>query len=164
MIDHFKPTSVRAGSGIEQNSSGAYECVRARFVEPEIPRKAKIGESIPIVRATSCCAAFRIARKKCTHRGFVRENRCSVNAAGGNLRVSRQDHFGVLERAGAVPRVARHASHFDECCYRIRERSDGTNQIERVDVLCKARPALETVLARDNQLRIGEGDLRVPHF
>jgi hypothetical protein len=60
--------------------------------------------------------------------------------------------------------VAGHASHFDEGCHRIGERSDGTNQIEHLDVLCKSRPTFESVLARDNQLRIGEGDACVPDF
>ena len=64
----------------------------------------------------------------------------------------------MFESAGAMGGVTGHASHFDERRDRIGERSDGTNQIERFNVVGKFRPALEAMFARDDQLRIGKGE------
>lgn len=94
--------------------------------------------------------AFFGSREKTAHACFVCEYRRSVNVASGNLWVARQDHLGVFQGAGTVRGVAGHASHFNERRDRIGESSEGTNQIQRFDVMGKLRPALEAMLARDN--------------
>jgi len=52
--------------------------------------------------------------------------------------------------------VPRRACGFDECRGGVIERGDFAAQPERLDVLGKLRPAFETVLAGDDELRIGE--------
>ncbi len=135
MIDRLKPACIRAGSGIEKSPCGAYECFGPRCIESEIPRKAKVGESIPIVRTALCCGVFRIAQKKCAHSGFVREDRCGVNAGGGNLRIFHHMSISACSSNRSGRKVARNASHVNEGCGGIREGSDGTNQVESFNVI-----------------------------
>jgi hypothetical protein len=52
--------------------------------------------------------------------------------------------------------VPRRAGSFDERGRRVVERGNLAVQPERFEVLAEPRPAFETVLARDDELRVGQ--------
>jgi hypothetical protein len=69
--------------------------------------------------------------------------------------MTRTDRLGTLERTGRMTRT-RGAGDLEERRDGIGQRLDVTCNGQRLDVLRKLRPAVEAMLARDNQLRVGE--------
>jgi hypothetical protein len=64
-----------------------------------------------------------------------------------------EDHFRLLEGSGAMP-VPRRTGGLNESGRGIIERSHLAGQPERLELSGKLRPAFETVLAGDDELRV----------
>ena len=92
--------------------------------------------------------------------GSSRKNGGGVDVGGGHMRVALENELGVLQCASAVSGVARNAGGFDEGAYRIGKIGDDADQAKSFDVGGEFGPALETMFACEDELRVGEGEGR----
>jgi hypothetical protein len=98
-------------------------------------------------------------REESSDGSLIGEDHGSVNAARRNVRVTGEDHLRVLERSGSVPAPGR-TGGLDESGGRVIEGGDFTAQQERLDVADELRPTIESVLAGDDELRVGKVERR----
>jgi hypothetical protein len=158
LVDRFVPAGIGAGTGVEESTSGVDEGFGAIFVEAEIAREAEMGESVPVVRATTGGGVFGILREEFSDGGFVGEDGSGVDVRGGYVRVAFEDELRVFERAGAMVVVTRDAGGVDKGGDGIGQVGEGADETLGFKVSGELWPALEAVLAGDDELGVSESE------
>ena len=154
-VDRLVPAGVRIRPSVEDYSRRPDEWVRPRAVETQVAGEAQVSQRIPAKWTALGRSERGVAREEVAHGRLVGDHRCRVDAAPRDLRMTRADRLGPFERARRMP-CARRSGRLEEGCQRIGQRFDFMCDGERLDVRRERWPAVEAMLARDDELRVGE--------